>query len=57
MDLCSLKKPYLQEQTVHKHLKVDDEDGHYIVQPDTPLTDRCEHCFDIVLRIIANKAR
>lgn len=25
-----------------KHEKVDDDDGHYIVQEDTPLTDRCK---------------
>lgn len=32
----------MHDQTLHKHQKVDDDDGHYIVQPDTPLTDRCE---------------
>ncbi|EHY56886.1 serine threonine protein kinase CMGC group [Exophiala dermatitidis] len=30
--------------TLHKHQKVDDDDGHYIVTPHTPLTDR----YDIV---------
>lgn len=29
-------------QSVHKHQKVDDEDGHYIVEDGLPLTDRCE---------------
>ena len=29
---------------IHKHQKVDDDDGHYIVTPDTALTDRCEQC-------------
>jgi dual-specificity kinase len=26
----------------NRHEKFDDDDGHYIVTPDTPLTDRCE---------------
>ena len=29
-------------QYLPKHQKVDDEDGHYIVNPDTDLTDRCK---------------
>ena len=29
-------------QYLPKHQKVDDEDGHYIVTPDTDLTDRCK---------------
>ena len=33
-----------------KNVKVDDDDGHYIVQPDANLTDRCRShspfCFD-----------
>lgn len=28
-------------QNLHKHQKVDDDDGHYIVSPNVPLTDRC----------------
>ena len=30
-------------QYLPKHHKVDDEDGHYIVTPDTDLTDRCKY--------------
>ena len=29
------------EQTINKHQKVDDDDGHYIVEDGLPLTDRC----------------
>lgn len=28
--------------TSSRHEKFDDDDGHYLVTPDTPLTDRCE---------------
>lgn len=31
------------EQNVSKHHKVDDDDGHYIVQANSVMTDRCEH--------------
>jgi dual-specificity kinase len=27
--------------TSGRHEKFDDDDGHYIVTPDTPLTERC----------------
>ena len=33
----------MYSQYLPKHQKVDDEDGHYIVTPDTDLTDRCKH--------------
>jgi hypothetical protein len=29
-------------QYLHQHEKVDDEDGHYIVAPDTELAERCK---------------
>ncbi|EED22350.1 protein kinase (Lkh1), putative [Talaromyces stipitatus ATCC 10500] len=32
--------PVIRDYSYGKHEKVDDDDGHYIVQPDTPLTDR-----------------
>ena len=28
------------------HQKIDDDDGHYIVTPDTDLGDRCKSFFD-----------
>jgi dual-specificity kinase len=44
-DVCSADKPPRtladQTQNLHKHQKVDDDDGHYIVSPNVPLTDRC----------------
>lgn len=44
----------IQDQTLHKHSKVDDDDGHYIVQPDTALTDRCKFCTRIRYCSLAN---
>jgi hypothetical protein len=29
-------------QTLHKHQKVDDDDGHYMVTANTQLTERCK---------------
>jgi dual-specificity kinase len=33
---------YSLQTTFTKHQKVDDDDGHYIVVPDSDLTNRCE---------------
>jgi len=30
------------QNSADKNQKVDDDDGHYIVKPDTNLTDRCK---------------
>ena len=32
---------YFRKTLLHKNVKVDDDDGHYIITPGTPLTDRC----------------
>jgi len=44
-DVCCADRPSTpladQKQNLHKHQKVDDDDGHYIVSPNVPLTDRC----------------
>ncbi len=39
MDDCQLTSG----QTTTSQLKIDDDDGHYIVNPDTDLGDRCEY--------------
>lgn len=39
MDDCQLTSG----QTATSQLKIDDDDGHYIVNPDTDLGDRCEY--------------
>lgn len=36
-------KAHVSQRTATALEKVDDEDGHYIVHENTPLTDRCEH--------------
>lgn len=43
-------------QNLTKHQKVDDEDGHYIIEEGLPLTDRCKSC-QIVPRYRANVCR
>lgn len=34
-------RKFNQLQSIHKHQKVDDEDGHYVIEEGLPLTDRC----------------
>jgi dual-specificity kinase len=34
--------PVIRDFTSTRHEKFDDDDGHYVVTPDTPLTDRCK---------------
>jgi dual-specificity kinase len=34
--------PIMRDTEKHKNMKVDDEDGHYIVTPNTRLAERCE---------------
>lgn len=34
--------PVMRDTEKHKNLKVDDDDGHYIVTPGTKLTERCK---------------
>ncbi|KAI9797360.1 MAG: dual specificity protein kinase kns1 [Piccolia ochrophora] len=36
--------PVVHDQSYMKHQKVDDDDGHYIVQPDSDLTERYQIC-------------
>ncbi|OKL56049.1 hypothetical protein UA08_08737 [Talaromyces atroroseus] len=51
--------PVIRDYSYSRHEKVDDEDGHYIVQAETPLTDRLQKYRDaskIELRVLSTLA-
>lgn len=40
-------------QYANRGEKVDDDDGHYVVNPNTPLTDRCKQPeFQIIMSVM-----